>query len=216
MAIASNKLALEEKLKLLHEDGVDLENKIIYLWGELEESLGTILRVKSSVIKLFWEVEKKAQIEAITLDISSYGGSIYSIYGALDFYDELKFTDNILVNTKAQGICMSAATVLLCGGTGQRTATKRCKLMLHDIQTDGIGGTATQVKEYAKALDKEQKELFRFYAEFSKPRSTRAKLTEKQLQEETKKWMDKYASNSVDHYISAHQAKELKLIDKVI
>lgn len=216
MAATSNKLNLEDKIKFLNEDGIDLENKIIYLWGELEENLGTTLRVKSSVLRLFWEAEKKQSLTEISLDISSYGGSIYSIYGAIDFYDELK-SEGILVNTKAQGICMSAATILLSGGTGVRSATKRCKFMLHDIQTDGgIGGTATQVKEYAKTLDKEQKELFRFYVEFSKNKSSKKKMSEKELEDETKKWMTKYATNSVDHYISAQQAKDLRLIDKII
>ena len=90
MAATSNKLNLEDKIKFLNEDGIDLENKIIYLWGELEENLGTTLRVKSSVLRLFWEAEKKQSLTEISLDISSYGGSIYSIYGAIDFYDELK------------------------------------------------------------------------------------------------------------------------------
>ena len=211
---AVSKLSLEEKIRNLNEDGIDLERKIIYLWGELEENLGTILRVKSSILRLFWETEKKTELGELTLDISSYGGPIYSVYGAIDFYDELK-TQKTLVNTKAQGVCMSAATVLLCGGTGVRTATKRCKLMLHDIQTESMGGTATQVKEYAKALDKEQKEMFSFYVQFSQMRKYK-KINEKKVQEETKKWMSKYASNSIDHYISSSEALELRLIDKII
>jgi ATP-dependent protease ClpP protease subunit len=213
MATLQSKLSLDEKLRALMEHGIDFEGKVLYLEGELNENLGTYLRINYAALKLFWEVEKKKPLEEITLDISSYGGSTYSIYGALDFYDEAK-KEGVLINTKAQGICMSAATILLCGGTGVRMATKRCKLMLHDIQTEGIGGTVSQVKEYTKTLEKEQKELFGFYVEFTKPRNK--KITEKQLNEETKKLIHRFASNSVDHYIDSNEALELRLIDKIL
>ena len=210
-----NRLTLDEKIKRLLEDGIDFEKKVIYLWGELEENLGTVLRTKYSALSTFWEIEKKVLLEDFVLDISSYGGSIYSIFGALDFFDEIKKESGVLVNTKAQGSCMSAATFLLCGGTGTRMATKRCKLMLHDIQTDGISGTATQVKHHVKALEKEQTELFTMYAQYSRAKNTKP-YTGAKLLEKIEEWKEQFANKSLDHYISAEEALKLKLIDKIV
>lgn len=203
-----------DNYKILLEDAIDLENKIIYLFGDLEEDLGTLLRLKFRVLQSYWKLEKKEDLKEISIDISSFGGSIYSIFAALDFYDEL-LHNGIIINTKAQGICMSAATILLFGGTGERTASKRCKLMLHDIQISGLEGTATQLQENMKTLKKEQEELFQFYAQFSRDKNT-PELSGNKLKIETKKWMDKIAKNSIDHHISSQQALEFNLIDKIL
>jgi len=204
-----------DKYKILLEDAIDLDNKIIYLFGDLEEDLGTLLRLKFRVLETYWKEEKDSSLDTVSLDISSFGGSIYSIFAALDFYDELKFEKNILVNTKAQGICMSAATILLFGGTGTRMASKRCKLMLHDIQISGLEGSATQLKANMKTLEKEQEELFQFYAQFSREKDT-PELSGNKLKKETKKWMDKIAKNSIEHHISSKQALDFKLIDGIL
>jgi len=204
-----------DKYKILLEDAIDLDKKIIYLFDELQDNIGTILRVKYAALKLYWEEVKNKKFNDIIVDISSFGGSVYAIYAALDFYDELKNEDNVLVNTKAQGICMSAATVLLSGGTGIRTATKRCKFMLHDMQISDISGSATQVAKQMETIKIEQEELFAFYAQYTRKKGT-SELTGVVLKKETKKWMDRFASNSMEHFISAKEALELGLCDRII
>lgn len=204
-----------DKYKILLEDAIDLDNKIIYLFGDLEEDLGTLLRLKFKVLQCYYEEEKKQELDKLTIDISSFGGSIYSLFAALDFYDELLYEHKLKVNTRAQGICMSAATILLFGGTGERVASKRCKLMLHDIQVEGLGGSATQVQKNMETLKKEQEELFEFYAQFARERGTE-ELKGIKLKKEANKWMNKIAKNSIDHHISAQQALDFKLIDRVL
>ena len=204
---------LSLKMKFTADYAIDFDNRIISVYGELTEDIGTLLRMKYILIKEWWRTVEEKEFTDITLEISSYGGQIYSITAALDFYHELKL-EGVTVNTKAQGICMSAATVLLAGGTGTRVATPRCKFMFHDLQIDGVGGTANQVQNTVKNITSEQFEMFQLYAEFS--RRGLEKLSEKDLKTEAKKWMKKFTKDSFDHYISSEVALELNLIDSII
>jgi ATP-dependent protease ClpP protease subunit len=201
-------------MKYTVEHGIDFDNRTLYIFGELSDELGTILRLRYTLLSNWWKDIMKTTFDDITIDISSYGGSIYAINGALDFYHELDNYLGVKVNTKAQGICMSAATVLLAGGTGERVALPKTRLMLHDLQIEGVGGTGNQVLSQARAISDDQQEIFGFYAQFS--RRGLPPLTEKELVKETKKWMKRFTKDSNDHYISAKEALELKLIDRVI
>lgn len=209
-----DKLKFIDKYKILTEDALDLDKRIIYLFDELEANLGTALRVKYAAIKNYWQSELNQGFKDITVNVSSYGGDIYSITAALDFYDELK-SEGIVVNTHAQGVCMSAATVVLAGGTGNRVASKRCKFMLHDIQVGDMGNSsATQLIDYAKTLNEEQQEFFKFYAQFSQPKGS-PELSEADLKKEVKKWIKRIAKNSLEHYVSSDFVKDLGLIDSI-
>ena len=202
-----------EKLKYSSEFAINFDERIIYIFGELESNIGTSLRLKYDLLKNWYKDILKEPIKDLNLDISSEGGSIYSITAALDFFDELK-REGILVNTKAQGICMSAATVLLSGGTGNRTATKRTKFMLHDVQIEGVGGTANQVQHTSRIISEEQMEMFAYYAQFS--RKGEKELEEKELIKEAKKWHKRFTKDGFDHYLSSQEILELKLIDSIL
>lgn len=210
----TSKLEFLDKYKILTEDAVDLDTRTIYLFEELDSNLGTALRLKYAAIKAYWQDELKQEFKDISVNISSYGGAIYSIHAALDFYDELK-EQQILVNTIAQGVCMSAATIVLAGATGIRTASKRCRFMLHDIQVENTGGnSATQLIQFAKTLDEEQQEFFKFYVQYSRPKGT-PELNEAELKRGVKKWIKRFGNNSLDHYVTADVVKELGLIDTI-
>lgn len=201
------------KMKYSADYAIDFDTNTIHVFGELDDELGSNLRIKYTLLKQWNELINKSPIKEINLEISSPGGSIYAIFAALDFYSELKSKD-VLVNTFAHGLCMSAATVLLSGGTGVRTASRRCKFMLHDVQIEGIGGTANQVAHSAKNITEEQMEIFTMYAEFS--RNGLPELNEKELKNEAKKWIKKFTKDGLDHYITASKMLELKLVDKIL
>jgi|GEM_PF-5339926 len=205
---------LQEKIKLISEYSLDVENRIIYVSGILAEDIATELRLKYALLKAWWNDVKNEKFTDITLDICSFGGSIYAINSALDFYYTLQKEEGVLVNTKTQSICMSAATVLVAGGTGKRTATPRCKFMLHDVQVEGMGGTANQVAHSAKNLAEEQMEMFKLYAQFSK--RGKEEFTEKELNAEAKKWHKKFTKDGYDFYISSDEVLKLNLIDSII
>lgn len=202
-----------EKLKYSGEYGINFDKRIIYLFGELNAEIGTILRIRYDLIKLWWTDIKNETFSDITLDISSYGGSLYAINGALDFFYELS-KEQVLVHTRAQGVCMSAATVILAGGTGTRASYPRTKFMLHDIQIEGIEGTANQVQHTVKTISEEQLELFAFYAQFA--RRGKEQLEGKELIKEAKKWHKKFTKDSFDHYVTPEEIFKLNLIDKIL
>lgn len=204
-----------EKLKYSTEYAINFDEAIIYIYSELEHNLGTFLRVRYDLIQMWYDNVFETPLREITLDISSYGGDIYSINGALDFSHHLK-ERGILVNTRAQGVCMSAATLLLAAGTGVRSSHPSTKFMLHDIQIDGgiVEGTGNQVRHTAKTISDEQLEFFSYYAQFS--RKNLEPLNEKDLIKEGKKWLKKYSKDSIDHYFDAKIMLELKLIDKIL
>lgn len=213
MQIEENKV-FADKLKYAAEYGINFDKRRIYLSQELTEDIGTNLRIKYDLIKQWWEHVEGKKFSDITLEISSFGGSIYAITSALDFYDEIKREDNILVNTKAHTVCMSAATILLAGGTGHRTATKRTKMMLHDLQImGGLDGSAKQLQSTMLNINEEQIEMFSYYAQFANKDVT---FTEKELEKEAKKWIKKYTKDNTEHYLSAQEMLDLKLIDEVL
>jgi ATP-dependent protease ClpP protease subunit len=204
---------LEEKLKYTSELAINFDERIIYLFAELEANLGTYLRVRFDLMKLWLHEIEDKKIHDITIDISSYGGNLDAVSGALDFYYEMSRHD-ILVHTRAQGVCMSAATILLAAGTGTRASYPHTKYMLHGVQVEGVEGTASQVKQTAKTISADELEFFSYYAKFS--RRGQPELSEKELLRETKKWHKKYTKDSFDHYASAKEMLELKLIDSIL
>ena len=202
-----------EKLKYSSEYGLNFDDRIIYVYGILTEELGSILRMKYDLLKIWWKDVEQKSFTDITLDYSSFGGSSYAINAGLDFYYELK-NKGILVNTRAQGVCMSATTVLLAGGTGERTSFPKTKFMLHDLQIEGVEGTANQVQHTVKTITDDQFEIFSYYAQFS--RKNKEELDEKELKKEARKWQKKFTKDSFDHYISAQEILEMNLIDRIL
>ena len=204
---------LGEKLKYSTDYALNIDQNIIYLFTELEHNLGTFLRIRFDILQLWHREVSKYELKEITLDISSPGGDLYSMNGALDFFHELK-QKGILVHTRAQGICMSAATALLAAGTGERSSYPHTSFMLHDLQVDGIEGTANQVRQTAKTISNEQLEFFSYYAKFS--RKNKTPWTDQELLREAKKWHKKYTKDGFDHYINATEMLSLNLIDKIL
>lgn len=202
-----------EKLKYATEYGLNFDTRTIYVFNALTDEIGTNLRIKYDLIKQWWKNVECKDFNDITIDIASCGGDIYAITSALDFYDELKKYENVLVNTKAQTVCMSAATILLAGGTGERTCTSRTRFMLHDIQVEGMGGSAKQLQSAIMNLNEEQIDMFAFYAQFSNKNKT---FTDKELKKEALKWIKKYTKDNIEHYLTADKMLELNLIDRIL
>lgn len=202
-----------EKLKYISEYALNFDNKSIQVYGDLNEDIGVLLRVKYDLLKQWTEQVEKVELKEITLDISSFGGSIYAIFSALDFFHELML-EGVIVNTRAHGLCMSAATVLLAGGTGVRMSLPNCKHLLHDVQIEGVGGTATQVEHTTKQIVSDQLEMFKLYAKFAN--KGKEEFNEKDLIKEAKRWIKTYTKNSIDSYLSPTQMKDLHLIDVIL
>lgn len=202
---------LMEKLEFINLYGVDLDTATIFLSGEITGDLSTALRMRVAVIKKYWECELKKPLREINISINSPGGDATAIAAVLDFYKELE-QEKILVNVHAEAICMSAATFIVGGATGIRSASASTRFMVHEVQISGIGGTHTQTKAAQVEIDFLVEQCIKFYTDFT----IKKKLTKKVAQEEYKKVSDEWEKRChKETYFDVEKALEWGLIDKV-
>lgn len=207
-------MELDDRLNVLHTYGIDLHSATIFLAGEIDGNLATALRIKYAMLKDYYRVEKEP-LKEINIIINSYGGDANAIASVVDFYEELKTKEGVLVNVQAEGCCMSAATFIIGGATGKRTANKRCRFMVHEIQIEGIGGTATQTKASNAEIERMQKEMYDMYAAFSfRNRITAGEaISSEEFEKEATLW-EKLCSKET--HFSSEEAVKKGLIDEVI
>ena len=130
----------------------------------------------------------------INLNIASYGGDVYAMLGLVDYIRSL----DVKVNTHCIGTCMSAASVLLAGGTGTRTMSKNSTVMVHEgsaIETGKVGDVMKGV-DHLKELQKEIN-----------------KLMEEVTNKDARFWE---LTKRNDTYLNAKQCLEYGIIDKII
>ena len=130
----------------------------------------------------------------INLNIASYGGDVYAMLGLVDYIRSLP----VKVNTHCVGTCMSAASVLLACGTGERTMTKHSTGMVHEGSAVEVG-KSTDVMRGVDHLKELQKDINKLMAE----------VTNK----DEKFWK---RMNRNDTYLDAKQCLEYGIIDKII
>ena len=210
-------LTVGEKLDFISTHGINLDNKLIYMCGDIELNQGMILRQKYDMIKTYWDhfsrenkltkKEKKEIFNTITIILNSFGGEACAILSVLDFYDYILQVDNIKTNILADTNCYSAATWMVAGATGTRGATKRCRFMVHEIQITGIGGTLTQAKSTQQEIERQQEELYELYATLT---NKNKKLSSSELEKQIKYWKELCFKET---YLSSTEALKLGLID---
>lgn len=202
------KLTWSEIFDILNQYSVHLPTATIYISGEVDGSISTALRLRTSMIKDFFFSEDKT-LKEINININSPGGDASSIAAVLDWYDELK-SEDIIVNVHAEGSCMSAATFFLGGATGIRSASKRTRFLVHEMQIEGVGGTHTQTKSFQTELTRMEKECYENYARFT---LRNKEYTKKEFNNWVKKWNELSLKET---YFGAQEALEWGLIDKII
>ena len=133
----------------------------------------------------------------IHLYINSPGGSITA---GMAIYDTMNFL-TCEVNTYCIGLSASMATVLLAAGTkGKRHALPNCRVMIHQPLIMGrIQATAVDIHIQAQEMERLRSELNEILAKASK-----------QKIEKVTKDTDR------DYFLSAAEAMEYGLIDRVI
>jgi ATP-dependent Clp protease protease subunit len=132
----------------------------------------------------------------VRIQISSYGGSVYDMFGIID---RIKASP-CEVHTCGYGKIMSAATLILSSGD-QRTIGKDAWLMVHqlsDVMTRKKLDEQINDVQHNQAL---MKQMYARYEEFSGGK-TKARDWEKLCKK--------------DRYITAERALELGLVDHVV
>ena len=131
----------------------------------------------------------------ISIYINSPGGSVYA---GLGIYDTMQFIQSD-VATICTGMAASMAAVLLVAGAeGKRSALTHSRVMIHQ-PLGGVQGQASDIEITAREIAKTKRELYEILAEHSGVSIERIE-----------------ADADRDYWLTAAEAKEYGLIDKVL
>ena len=131
--------------------------------------------------------------EDITIYCSSYGGDLYAAFSIIDYINSL----DIKINTICFGAAMSAASIILGSGTGERTMSKNSTLMIHSaVFEEGKTSYVVKSSEHLKELKINILEVL-------------SKISNK----DKDFWKSKIKE---DLYLNSEECLDLNLIDKII
>ena len=131
----------------------------------------------------------------ISIYINSPGGSVHA---GLGIYDTMQFVSSDIA-TICTGMAASMAAVLLVAGKeGKRSALQHSRVMIHQPM-GGAQGQASDIEITAREIQKLKKELYTIIAEHSHT-------------DFDKVWAD----SDRDYWMTAQEAKEYGMIDRVM
>lgn len=166
-----------------------LKERIIFLLGEVEDHMANLVVAQL----LFLESENPEK--DIALYINSPGGVVTA---GLAIYDTMQFIKPD-VSTLCIGQAASAAALLLCAGAdGKRFCLPNSRVMIHQ-PLGGYRGQATDIEIHARETLAVRERLNSIMAKHTKK-------TPDQIMRDTER----------DNFMSASQAMEYGLIDKVL
>ncbi|KGP63047.1 Clp protease ClpP [Legionella norrlandica] len=166
-----------------------LKERIIFLLGEVEDHMANLVVAQL----LFLESENPEK--DISLYINSPGGVVTA---GLAIYDTMQFIKPD-VSTLCIGQAASAAALLLCAGaTGKRFCLPNSRVMIHQ-PLGGYRGQATDIEIHARETLAVRERLNNIMAKHTNK-------TPDQIMRDTER----------DNFMSATQAVEYGLIDKVL
>ena len=166
-----------------------LKDRIIFLGEEVNETTASLV-----VAQLLF-LESEDPNKDIHLYINSPGGMVTAGFAIYDTMQYIKCD----VSTICVGLAASMGAFLLAGGAkGKRMALPNAEIMIHQ-QSGGTKGQATEIEIAAENLLKTKKKLNEILAA----------NTGKSVEQVT-------ADTDRDHYMSAEEALDYGLIDKVI
>ena len=165
-----------------------LEDRIIFLSGEIDDS------VANTVVAQLIYLEAKDPQKDISLYINSPGGSVSA---GLAIYDTMNYI-KCDVSTICIGMAASMGAFLLSSGAkGKRFALPNSEIMIHQ-PLGGAQGQASDIKIAAEHILRTKQKLNEILSKNSgKPLSVIERDTDR------------------DNYLSAGEAQEYGLIDKV-
>ena len=166
-----------------------LNERIIFLGTPITEDIANL------IVAQLIHLESEDPDKDISVYVNSPGGSVYA---GLAIYDAMQFIKPD-VQTICVGVAMSMGALLLAGGAeGKRMALPNSKILIHQV-SGGFSGQATDIEIHAKEIIDVRRRLDEIIAKHTgQPFDTVAKDTER------------------DYFMSAEEAREYKLVDRVI
>jgi len=167
-----------------------LKNRIVFVGDAIDDVVANL------VIAQLLYLEQEDADKDIDIYINSPGGSISD---GLAIYDCMQLVKPD-VSTICMGMAASAAALLLSGGAkDKRYALPFSRILIHQPWSKGIGGQATDIDIHAREILYNRKVLSEILSKHT------GQPLEK-IQQDTER----------DYYMSAEEAKEYGIIDKVL
>lgn len=167
-----------------------LKNRIVFLGEAIDDTIANL------VIAQLLYLEQEDPDKDIDLYINSPGGSVTS---GLAIYDAMQLVKPD-VSTICMGLAASAGALLLAGGAkGKRFTLPYSRIMIHQPWASGISGQATDIDIHAREIVKTKDSLNKILAMHTGQPLERVKVDTER-----------------DYYMSAEEAKEYGIIDKII
>ena len=166
-----------------------LLDRIVFISGEVHDEMA------NAIVAQLLFLQSQDPKKQINVYVNSPGGSVTA---GLAIYDTMKFV-KCPIATYCIGQAASMGAVLLSAGTkGLRHSLPNARIMIHQ-PSGGAEGKATDIEITAKEILRLKEKLNRILAEAS-----------------GKKYEDVVADTERDYFMSAEEAKEWGLIDKVV
>ena len=169
-----------------------LSDRIVFLGEEVSDTSASLIIAQM----LFLEAQDPQK--DIRLYINSPGGSVSAGFAIYDTMQYIKCD----VSTICIGLAASFGAFLLAGGTkGKRTALPNAEIMIHQpaVHGNGIQGQAADIKIASDHIQKSKERL----------NAILAKNTGRSIEEIA-------LATDRDHYMTAAEAVDFGLIDKII
>jgi ATP-dependent Clp protease, protease subunit len=167
-----------------------MKDRVIYLDCEIDEE------VTSQITSLIFLLDRESQEDEIKLWINSAGGIAQGFFAIYDMMQRVKAP----IKTVCVGEASSASAILLASGSkGLRYAMPNSRIMIHQIQVDGMGGSNAEIEIDTKELKVVQNRLTEILARHTGHTTSKIKRDTK-----------------MNRYMSATDALKYGLIDKII
>ena len=177
-----------------YEQWIDLEDRlfrerIIFLTEEVDDTIA------NAIVAYLLYLDSDDQTKPIYLYINSPGGSVTA---GMAIYDTMQYIKSEVI-TICMGLAASMGSFLLMAGTkGKRMALPHSRIMIHQ-PSGGTRGQATDIQIEAQEILRIRRQLNEIYAQRTG-----------QPLEKIERDMDR------DFFMSAEEAKEYGLIDRVL
>ena len=164
-------------------------DRIIFLGTEVDDYSANVIQAQLLYL------DSSDPGKDISLYINSPGGSVYA---GLGIYDTMQYIQSD-VSTICTGMAASMAAVLLVAGQkDKRFALKHSRVMIHQPM-GGISGQASDIEITSREILKLKKELYTIISDHSGQPYDKV-----------------YADSDRDYWMTADEAKDYGMIDKVL